>query len=130
MERMGPHLRPKRCRGEAIAYARNGRRSFRVFLDHGELPMHNNISETQLRQAVVGRKTWRFAGSEGGAMAAATCFTLRERCMLRCIDPWAHLVDVPPWSTRGLSTASISSLGSAGASPEKGLSPGKRSVTR
>jgi transposase len=74
-ERMGPHLRPKSSLGEAIAYALNGRASFGVFLDYGELPMHNNRSELQLRQAVVGRKNWLFAGSEAGAVAAATSFT-------------------------------------------------------
>jgi transposase len=96
MERMGPHLRPKSSLGDAIAYALNGRASFRVFLDHGELPMHNNMSELQLRQAVVGRKNWLFAGSEGGAVAAATCFTLIGSCMLQGVDPWAYLVDVLP----------------------------------
>ena len=56
--------------------------------------MHNNRSEFALRGPVVGRKAWLFAGSEGGAHAAATMFTLVGSCMLQGIDPWAYLADV------------------------------------
>ena len=66
----------------------------RLFLRHGELPMHNNLSELLLRQAVVGRKNWLFARSEGGALAAADLYTLVGSCMLQGIDPHAYLVDV------------------------------------
>ena len=47
-----------------------------------------------LRQAVVGRKNWLFARSEGGAKAAATMYTLVGSCMLQGIDPWVYLRDV------------------------------------
>ncbi len=66
----------------------------RLFLEHGQLPMHNNLSELMLRQAVVGRKNWLFAGSEGGAQAAAAIYTLVGSCMLQGIDPHEYLVDV------------------------------------
>jgi hypothetical protein len=66
----------------------------RVHLDHGDLPMHNNLSELMLRQAVVGRKNWLFARSEGGAKAAATLYTLIGSCMLQGIDPQIYLTDI------------------------------------
>jgi hypothetical protein len=94
MKRMGALLRPKSSLGEAIAYALKGRASFGVSLDSGEFPMHNNMSEVQLRQAVVGRRNWLFAGSEGEAVAAATFYTLIGSCMLQGIDSLAYLVDV------------------------------------
>jgi hypothetical protein len=56
--------------------------------------MHNNASELRLRGPVVGRKQWLFAGSEGGAHAAATMFTRVGSCMLQGIDPWAYTADI------------------------------------
>ena len=89
-----PATRPTSSLGEALTYAVNGREYFERFLDHPELPMHNNRSELCLRGPVVGRKAWLFAGSEGGAKAAATLFTLVGSCMMQGIDPWAYLADV------------------------------------
>ena len=79
--------RPKSQLGKALTYAINQEKPMRLHLDHGELPMHNNLSELMLRQAVVGRKYWLFARSEGGALAAASICTLVGSCMLQGIDP-------------------------------------------
>ena len=87
-------VRPSSLLGEALTYAVNGHEFFARFLDHPELPMHNNGSELALRGPVVGRKQWLFAGSEGGAHAGATMFTLVGSCMLQGIDPWVYLADV------------------------------------
>ena len=87
-------VRPKSQLGKAVTYARNQEQAMRLFLEHGELPLHNNLSELMLRQAVVGRKNWLFAGSEGGAQAAAAIYTLVGSCMLQGIDPHEYLVDV------------------------------------
>lgn len=87
-------VRPKSKLGEAVTYARNQEAALRLHLEHGELPMHNNLSELMLRQTVVGRKNWLFARSEGGAKVAATCFTLIGSCMLQGIDPHAYLADI------------------------------------
>jgi transposase len=94
VEALSTYTRPESTLGKAVAYARNQESSMRVFLDHGELPMHNNLSELMLRQAVVGRKNWLFARSEGGAEAAATMYTLIGSCMLQGVDAHAYLVDV------------------------------------
>lgn len=86
--------RPKSTLGDAVRYALNHEAEFRLFLDVPEMPMHNNLSELQLRGPVVGRKAWLFARSEGGAHAAATMFTLTASCVLQGIDPLAYLIDV------------------------------------
>ncbi len=86
--------RPGSLLGEALTYAANGGEFFRRFLDHPELPMHNNRSELALPGPVVGRKQRLFAGSEGGAIAGATMFTLTGSCMMQGIDPWTYLTDV------------------------------------
>lgn len=86
--------RPSSLLGEALTYAVNGRESFERFLVHPELPMHNNKSEFALRGPVVGRKSWLFAGCEGGAHAGAVMFTLLGSCKMQGIDPWVYLNDV------------------------------------
>ena len=91
---LSPTIRPKSLFGDAVGYALNNEASFKVFLDHPELPFHNNLSELQLRQPVVGRKNWLFAGSEGGAQAATVIYTLIGSCVLQGVDPWAYLTDV------------------------------------
>lgn len=91
---LSPLVRPQSTLGEAIRYATNQETALRLFLAHGELPMHNNLSELMLRQTVVGRKNWLFARSEGGATAAATLYTLIGSCSLQGIDPWLYLRDV------------------------------------
>jgi len=86
--------RPTSALGKAITYARNQWETLVVFLDNGEVPVHNNASERQLRSPVVGRKNWMFAGSEGGAHTAATCFSIVGSCVLAGIDPYEYLRDV------------------------------------
>ena len=86
--------RPESVLGKALGYATNQEPAMRLFLKHGELPLHNNLSELMLRQTVVGRKNWLFARSEGGANAAATLYTLIGSCGLQGIDPWFYLRDV------------------------------------
>ena len=86
--------RPGSLLGKALGYAINQEAEMRCFLEHGELPMHNNLSELMLRQTVVGRKNWLFARSEGGAKTAATLYTLIGSCSLQGIDPETYLKDV------------------------------------
>lgn len=87
-------VRPKSKLMEALTYALNQEDTLRVFLERGDVPIQNNLSELLLRQPVVGRKNWLFAGSEGGAQAAATLFTLIGSCRLQGVDPHAYLVEV------------------------------------
>ena len=86
--------RPKSALGKAITYARNQWPTLVVFLDDGNVPVHNNTSERLLRGPVTGRKNWLFAGSEGGAETAATCFSVVHSCMLAGVDPYEYLRDV------------------------------------
>ena len=94
IEAISTTVRPESRLGKAVTYARNQEAHLRLHLDHGEMPMHNNLSELMLRQNVVGRKNWLFARSEGGAQVAATAYTLIQSCMLQGIDPHTYLVDV------------------------------------
>ncbi|MCB9682424.1 MAG: IS66 family transposase [Alphaproteobacteria bacterium] len=91
---LSPVARPKSKLMAALTYATNQEAALRAFLQRGDIPIHNNLSELMLRQHVVGRKNWLFARNEGGARAAATMFTLIGSCRLQGIDPHTYLVDV------------------------------------
>jgi len=94
MGKLCPTIRPTSLLGKALAYASNHEAAFRLFLDRPDVPMHNNLSELQLRQPVVGRKNWLFARTEVGGHAAASLYTLIGSCVLQGIDPWAYIFDV------------------------------------
>jgi transposase len=78
----------------ALKYADNQWARLNVFVDHPSVPIHNNASELALRGPVTGRKNWLFAGSEGGADAAAVHFSIIHSCMLAGVDPYAYLRDI------------------------------------
>jgi transposase len=91
---------------QGIGYARNQRVALRRFLDDGRLPMHNNISEMNLRREVVGRKNWLFVGSDDGGEVNATFVSLLASCCLHKIEPFAYMRDLlcllPRWSSHRL----------------------------
>lgn len=86
---------------KAIGYALNQREGLSRFLGDGRLPIHNNMSELQLRREAVGRKNWLFVGSEDGAIANTTFVSLLASCRLHDVHPWTYLRDIfcllPNW---------------------------------
>jgi transposase len=86
---------------KAIGYALNQEDALRRFLDDGRLPLHNNISELNLRREVVGRRNWLFVGSEDGANANTVFVSLIASCRMLGIEPYAYLRDLlcllPSW---------------------------------
>lgn len=83
--------RPRSPIGQAFQYALNQWSCLEVCATHPEIPIHNNMSELQLRRPVIGRKNRLFAGSEGGAQAAATLLSIVGSCRLHGLDPWEYL---------------------------------------
>lgn len=86
---------------KAFGYASNQKQALSQFLEDGRLPMHNNVSERELRRQAVGRKNWLFIGSKDGAEANTTFVTLLASCKLHQVEPWAYLRDLlcllPSW---------------------------------
>jgi transposase len=85
----------------AIRYATNQRQALKRFVDDPQLPMHNNVSERELRRQALGRKNWIFVGSPDGAHANTTFVSLLASCAMHRIEPWAYLRDLfcllPAW---------------------------------
>ena len=55
------------------------------------MPIDNNVCERAIRPVAIGRKNWLFAGSVGGAKAAAVLYTLVESAKATGVDPRAYL---------------------------------------
>ena len=85
----------------AVNYALNQQVALRRFLEDGRLPLHNNISELNLRREVVGRRNWLFVGSEDGAQANTVFVSLLASCRLHGLEPVGYLRDLfillPSW---------------------------------
>jgi len=85
-----------------IRYARNQREGLSRFLTDGRLPLHNNLSELNLRRQAVGRKNWLFVGSDEGGRTNAIFTSLLASCRMHRVEPWSYLRDLfcllPGWS--------------------------------
>lgn len=91
---------------DAVRYSRNQRTGLQRFLDDGRLPIHNNISELNLRRQAIGRKNWLFVGSEDGAAANVAFTSLLASCRMHDVEPWSYLRDIlcllPDWPAHRL----------------------------
>jgi transposase len=89
---------------KGIGYARNQRKALERFLEDGRLPIHNNVSERELRREAVGRKNWIFVGSDQAAEVNAAFVSLLASCQMHGLEPWAYLRDLlcllPRWPKR------------------------------
>lgn len=89
---------------QAVGYARNQRKALSRFLDDPRLPLHNNMSELQLRRQVLGRRNWLFLGTDEAAVANTTFVSLLASCAMHGIEPWRYLRDLfcllPSWPHR------------------------------
>jgi transposase len=89
---------------KAIGYSLNQRVALRRFLEDGRLPVHNNMSELQLRREAIGRKNWLFVGNDEAAEANCAFVSLIASCKLHRIEPWAYLRDIfcllPRWPAK------------------------------
>ena len=95
---------------EAIGYAQNQKAALCRFLEDGRLPIHNNISERNLRRQVLGRRNWLFVGSDDGGEVNTIFVTLLASCRLHNIEPLGYMRDLlcllPRWpQTRVLDLA-------------------------
>lgn len=71
----------------ACNYFLNNYDGFTRFVDDIRLPIDNNHQERQLRNPVIGRKTWFGTHSRRGAQTAAILFSLVESCKLNEVNP-------------------------------------------
>lgn len=85
---------PKSAMGEAITYASRNFRALSRYTMRGCLSIDNNVSERALKNVVIGRKNWQFAGSDKGGRGAATIYTMIESAKRCGVNPYEYLRDV------------------------------------
>lgn len=86
MEDFGGHS-SKSSYGKAISYFLKNYDGLTEFTKHQDLPIDNNLQERQLRNPVIGRKTWYGTHSPRGSETAAILFSLIESCKLVGVNP-------------------------------------------
>lgn len=84
---------PKTLVGKALGYLDSQWPKLTVFLDDGEVPIHNNLAENKIRPFVIGRKNWLFSASTEGAEASAAIYGLIETVKANDLEPSLYL----PW---------------------------------
>jgi transposase len=94
LDRLSLIALPRSALGEALGYTLNHWQALTRYTEAPFLAIDNNHSERQIKQLVIGRKNWLFAGSEGGAENAANLYSLVVSCKLAGVDPFAYLRDV------------------------------------
>jgi len=89
---------------KAVGYALNQKQALLRYLDNAALPMHNNVSERELRRLALGRKAWLFLGSDDAGDVNATFTSLLASCQMHEIEPLGYLRDLfcllPGWSVQ------------------------------
>ena len=94
LDELSVQVLPKSPLGKAISYTLRNWKALNRYTEASFLSIDNNLSERQIKQMVIGRKNWMFAGSENGARNAATLFSIIVSCKLTGVDPFAYLRDI------------------------------------
>ncbi|CAA7603376.1 Transposase IS66 family [Acididesulfobacillus acetoxydans] len=63
-----------------------------VFVDHADIPMHNNVAESALRGAAVGRNNYYGNHSERGGQFAAMSLSILQSAVQNGLNPQAYLL--------------------------------------
>lgn len=83
---------PSSLLGEALHYLHGQWPKLVRFLDNGAWPLDSNPVENAIRPFVVGRRSWLFADTVGGANASANLYSLIETAKANHIEPYRYLV--------------------------------------
>src|SRR4029079_14493235 len=79
---------------KALVYAVNQEQAWRRCFSDGRCEIDNGEVERQLRCVAIGRKNYRFAGSDKGAERLAVGYTVFGACRMHGVDPLAWATDV------------------------------------
>ena len=78
----------------AIRYALSRWDALQTYVHDGGVEIDNNAAERAMRPVALGRKNYLFAGSDRGAEAAATFYSLIETAKLNTLNPQDYLTDM------------------------------------
>jgi transposase len=87
-------LLPKHLMAEAIGYVLNQWKPLTAFLSDGTIPIHNNLTEQQMKRIALGRKNFLFVGNQRGGRTAAILCSITSTCRRHEIDPQLYLTQL------------------------------------
>jgi transposase len=99
VDKLRPGTPPQSALGKALSYTTSQWLKLARFLDHGDVPIHNNLPEQQNKHFAVGRKNWLFNQHDIGAKASANLYSMTLTCRLHDVVPseyFEHLFEHLP----------------------------------
>lgn len=78
---------------KALSYFLKNFNELTKFATSADLPIDNNSQERQMRNPVIGRKTWYGTHSKRGAKTAAILFSIMESCKLNGLNTNEYIED-------------------------------------
>jgi transposase len=91
LDELLPGTTPQSALGKALAYTVRQWPKLVLHLEHGEVPIHNNAVENEIRPFSQGRRVWLFANNPLGARASANLFSLVSSARANGLEPYAYL---------------------------------------
>jgi transposase len=82
LDELSVQVLPRSPMGKAISYTLKNWKALNRYTEAAWLDMDNNHSERQIKQLVMGRQAWLFAGSKNGARNTAILLGLIVTCKL------------------------------------------------
>jgi transposase len=87
-------LLPKHPVAGAINYALNQWNPLTVFLSDGQVAIHNNLAEQEMKRIALNRKNSLFVGNERGGETAAILSSFTSTCRRHGIDPQIYFTQL------------------------------------
>jgi transposase len=91
LEKSLPTIAPKSQLGRGMLYLRKQWSKLTVFLEDGDVPIHNNQAKNKIGPFVIGRKTWMFNDSVKGAGSSAAIYSVIETAKANDLNPDMYL---------------------------------------
>ena len=76
---------------KGVNYYLNHEKQFLEFLNHGNVPLDNNATESALRNFCMHKHTWRLIDTINGAKASALVYSIVETAKANGLNPFRYL---------------------------------------
>lgn len=101
---------PKSALGKALGYTLSQWPKLSRFLEHPEVPAHNNRVENDIRPFAVGRRAWLFIDTQRGARASANLYSLAITCRTNGVNALAYFTYLYENLPRATTVADLEAL--------------------
>lgn len=110
VDALSPAVPPKSSLGKALGYTLSQWPKLTRFLDHPDVPAHNNRVENDIRPFAVGRRAWLFMDTQYGARASANLFSLVGTCRANGLNAHAYFTHLYEQLPRATTLADLEAL--------------------